>query len=1752
MSSSTPTVKDLYRVLTADFNASLTADKSREAEAPRETIQHYLDRFVKSYTISNNPQTPSTPSSVNNAGSHSSTPFVTSGQTGSATGQGSSSANAATAAAGRRHANELWYQSLPKNTTLQQQSGNLPFAFHRLSRQSSVVGSPATSTPSSLNNSATGSPILSSISAGQIQGTSSGSAALPSSPSMPSTSSSSFNISGATTANLAAQRFSAHLIGLYTQHGLGAIPIAAVASRMIIYLNHLLPFLTPQLVMADWWDRLIEPSLQGEIRLEKDALKACRDLVTECMIRDPLLDPQGSGSGSLLLAGDEEGQLEKSIAMAAMPIPQFVLRKYIKAAHKINHRLEDFDPSELQSHGDGLSGSWLRSKERPNVSGPSLSFGSTASASTPQSQSSLKKDLETQQRLFSKARALIRRKKDILVRNLEIILFAYGGGVGRVKDFFSCLYTYFVGARYRAEILGLLCQFIRRQRVHLHQILATPLFDSLILSLKYDTSPLIVSLGLMTLIMLMPRIPTALNERLSDLFTVLARILCWPRSRQQLMAVTQQDGANLTGQTIKSFDEFDEDTTKSAPGNVAGDRNGDPSLPVEELEYEDIPLYFHGIRWRRYGPSVPGGTSEGAPDPTAIFSFLYGLFPCNLLMFLHSPRAYLSQSLSPTGSPTPGSGLGLAAGEGEPVVESGILSPKEGSIEQKALNIDEDLLKARAKTLLKRHSLHPALLTQTVEQEITDKARWQKLEPMEIVAMCVGLDVWSAGGLSGTGPILRSIEEDKRGTPIEDSEDDEELAFAAGHRVLSRSNSFKASDSSDGDARRPLRSSSTRIGPPAAGASVESLGSEESADLTPIEILAQEDFFGPRSGRNDVPRTMHSASSSGFSSGITSHALPRTRIRSKEVRMSQILRNFATLRGMDQDDYLDDVNQRRTFGALGERRNSEQKSESGIYTAPAAASSSHTVDTVTPDIPPADEQQLTLSARSPELTAPTNAVTMSAISMIHQEYRKAIRQLERELLMAKNELNFELFLKQQHIQQISKVHQSHVLDASVEAERQNLYNTCRSLKAQLQETRSLLEKEKAELTQRKNKQTHWDTELKGKIQTFREERRQLQFEVDRLKQDISDTRQAQETQERLLTEERKGTFDLQNEIQDLSPKLKRMEEYEKRIEELTRQMVLWETEQSKSLEVQRQMDTIVSRWQNLELLLISEKEESRILRNKLSQQSQILDDLRIQLAISEGRGPAAMPSTPTAEYHSEEEERASQRSEVEEHELDEGDIIDASRGHEGDNDDTEDDESTRLTRKISTRSKSTSMRHRGVAPSTKSIDMSWPLSFSRSSSNHTGFEQQRRAEAVQELMVREKERWDQELQQAHNRLSREAVRNQQLEDRILELQGELEMARAIDLRQKPGFGGGGGRGGFGQRSGGGPEHGVGAPSGRGVGAIGIEDDRPSLPMHMPGGHEGVMRSQLDLHHDGSTEGGDTDDGGSTGMIGRYSRHLNDDDYDGFVDPRARAMAHQYQDQQPFNSYLDSDNIPARPQDRSQYAGSSMSSTPRASGKGKGTASNLSAKQSKSRAKWLQPPSGLERAQTESSTFGGILNIGGGAHLGGHAAAGATKPRKSGDSSSTTGSNSAATRAATGGLYPPMPYTRNLSSRSDGGSSDVTSDSSTTGSGRVGGGGGGGGGGSGRGRAMARPVSESDLAGVASGRVPVAGGSTPGGSRSGSRSGSAASGSTNERGSKKSGRTKEEKEQRDRDKIRLMGTMGPLVDPSKMYRNVRMF
>lgn len=73
--------------------------------------------------------------------------------------------------------------------------------------------------------------------------------------------------------------------------------------------------------------------------------------------------------------------------------------------------------------------------------------------------------------------------------------------------------------------------------------------------------------------------------------------------------------------------------------------------------------------------------------------------------------------------------------------------------------------------------------------------------------------------------------------------------------------------------------------------------------------------------------------------------------------------------------------------------------------------------------------------------APTpapNIMMTEEESATSSEQNMLIAALKREVLLLRNEMNFEMFLKQQHLQHIGRLHREHVMDTSVEAERQQL------------------------------------------------------------------------------------------------------------------------------------------------------------------------------------------------------------------------------------------------------------------------------------------------------------------------------------------------------------------------------------------------------------------------------------------------------------------------------------------------------------------------------------------------------------------------------------------------------------------------------------------------------------------------------------------------------------------------------------------
>ncbi|CAG8665650.1 9630_t:CDS:10 [Funneliformis caledonium] len=550
---------------------------------------------------------------------------------------------------------------------------------------------------------------------------------------------------------------------------------------------------------------------------------------------------------------------------------------------------------------------------------------------------------------------------------------------------------------------------VKTKNSHIHQILETPLLDSLLTSLQQDTSTTLLSLSLTSLIMLLPHICTSVITYLPRLYIIFVRIICWDKHNARLI-------------------DFEDEI-------IGNDDDGqETSGAVNVVNWEQCDSSFDNV-------------SSSPPNCMHLFTFLYGMFPCNTVKFLRNPTAWFKEMEQVT------------------TVDD---------------EIDDEIIRARSLPLLRRHKLHPSLITSDAEKELSDTSRWMKLEPADIVAEYVSYDMENA-------------------TKNYDSNELEGFT-----KVL------------------------------------------KEADTTASEVTTE-----------------------------------KARPLSQAISMKEIM----------------EVHQALKSGAdivVG-----DDPWASKIISYSNSLTSNHPIS------PPENN--------APPLKPTTNIQASVAF-------------LQREIMLLRNELNFEFYLKQQHLQHIGRLHRDHVLDSTVEAERQNLYNTCRTLRSQLSNTQAAFNRQRTETAHIKKKHVQWEDELNGKLKKYREEKKEWKGVLDKVEQELREAKLIIDVQNKQIEEISAKNFSLENQIILHEPQLQKLTEYEQRIDQLTKQLILWEADTRKFQEQKRLMESLVGKWHKMEVMLKAGEQEIKQLKSVISSQSFTIDDLKIKLEyyknISGGPGNA--------------------------------------------------------------------------------------------------------------------------------------------------------------------------------------------------------------------------------------------------------------------------------------------------------------------------------------------------------------------------------------------------------------------------------------------------------------------------------------------------------------------------------------------------
>lgn len=170
--------------------------------------------------------------------------------------------------------------------------------------------------------------------------------------------------------------------------------------------------------------------------------------------------------------------------------------------------------------------------------------------------------------------------------------------------------------------------------------------------------------------------------------------------------------------------------------------------------------------------------------------------------------------------------------------------------------------------------------------------------------------------------------------------------------------------------------------------------------------------------------------------------------------------------------------------------------------------------------------------------------------------------LQRELLVTRNELNFERYLKEQHAAAISQLKRDRIKAVTVEAETATLINSNRRLQRKLTETTKFNEKLQKETQSRKTHARQSEDQLNGKIRTLRSalaDQQGLETSLQKANTDIEALRQLvveSEARELKAREKADGLEAQSKEIEPLQAEVARLRQeaqtYNDRIAELNR------------------------------------------------------------------------------------------------------------------------------------------------------------------------------------------------------------------------------------------------------------------------------------------------------------------------------------------------------------------------------------------------------------------------------------------------------------------------------------------------------------------------------------------------------------------------------------------------------------------------
>lgn len=212
--------------------------------------------------------------------------------------------------------------------------------------------------------------------------------------------------------------------------------------------------------------------------------------------------------------------------------------------------------------------------------------------------------------------------------------------------------------------------------------------------------------------------------------------------------------------------------------------------------------------------------------------------------------------------------------------------------------------------------------------------------------------------------------------------------------------------------------------------------------------------------------------------------------------------------------------------------------------------------------------------------------------MVNSDPVTKIAYLQREIVLLRNDLNFERYLKVQHLSHISKVRRKQIQEARVEAETQNLINSNRTLKGKLDEARRANLQLRKENERSRANSRKWESNLTAKLKALKEDAKNWLIEKDQRDRELESTKSDYAKLRNLISIAEQRELSASQRVRDMDQRLGEVDSLKAEVDKLTAELALQEqmaeqtaTAKEKEEEANRQMEylRILQRTQDEEL-----------------------------------------------------------------------------------------------------------------------------------------------------------------------------------------------------------------------------------------------------------------------------------------------------------------------------------------------------------------------------------------------------------------------------------------------------------------------------------------------------------------------------------------------------------------------------------------